>query len=89
MFRTKIPENTGMIFLESQPKKLSVWMKNTFLPLDILFFNGDKKITKILTNLKPLDETPFQSDEPVLGFVELPAGTVQKNKIEIGDKIKF
>ncbi|MDY6407899.1 MAG: DUF192 domain-containing protein [Pseudomonadota bacterium] len=89
MFRPQVPAGTGMIFLNEAPRPMGVWMKNTFVPLDVLFFNKEYKITDIFENLKPLDETPRQPAIPVLGMVELPAGTVQQKNIKIGDKISF
>ena len=89
MFRPRVPINTGMVFLQSHPAEMKVWMKNTFVPLDILFFDGRRRIVQILRNMKPLDETPRSSAGPVKGMIELPAGTVQKYQIKIGDKIAY
>ena len=89
MYRPEIPQNTGMIFVNERPDMSGVWMKNTFVPLDVIFFGGDKKVTQIFENLKPLDETPHRTTVPSLGMVELPAGTVQKYKIKVGDKVSY
>ena len=89
MYRPAVPVNTGMIFINPHPAEMSVWMKNTFVPLDILFFDGRKRIVQALIRMKPLDETPRSSAGPVKGMIELPAGTVQKYQIKIGDKISF
>ena len=89
MFRPVMPLNTAMIFLNDGVRPMGVWMKNTFVPLDVLFFDGNKQVTEVLTDLKPLDETPHRSVKPALGMVELPAGTVQKYNIKVGDQIAF
>jgi len=89
MFRPNLPVNTGMIFLQAHPTDMAVWMKNTFVPLDILFFDGRRRIVQILKDMKPLDERPRHTAGPVKGMIELPAGTVQKYQIKIGDKVSF
>ena len=89
MFRNELKDGHGMVFLYPAPTKTGVWMKNTFIPLDVLFFNEQNEITSILENLEPLDETPRMAEAPVKGFIELPAGTVQKYQIKVGDKIRF
>ena len=89
MFRTNIPEQTGMVFWGDKPQKIAIWMKNTFVPLDIVFFDENNTIIHILENVPPLDETPRGPEESAMGFVEFPAGTVQKDALKIGDKIKF
>lgn len=89
MFRNELKDGHGMVFLYPEPIKAGVWMKNTFIPLDVLFFNTQNKIVGILENLEPLDETPCMAEVPVKGFIELPAGTIQKHQIKVGDKIRF
>ena len=89
MFRPTLPVNTGMLFLNPHPTEMSVWMKNTFVPLDILFFDGRKWVVQALPGMKPLDETPRSSAGPVKGMIELPAGTIRKYQIKIGDKVSF
>ena len=89
MFRETLPENTGMIFINEKPQRFSVWRKNTFIPLDVLFFDGNRRVVDIFENLKPLDETLHRSTVPALGMVELPAGTVQKYNIKVGNEVLF
>ena len=89
MFRPDIPSDTGMVFINDKLQPMGVWMKNTFVSLDIVFFGKDKKVTGIFEKLAPLDETPRRSVEPTLGMIELPAGTVKQYKIKVGDKIVF
>lgn len=89
MFRNELKDGHGMVFLYPEPIKAGVWMKNTFIPLDVLFFNTQNEIVGILENLEPLDETPRMAEVPVKGFIELPAGTIQKHQIKVGDKIRF
>jgi len=89
MFRPELPPGHSMIFLNDNSRPMAVWMKNTFVPLDVLFFNAKHEISEIFEDLQPLDETPRRTANPVWGMVEVPAGTVQKYKIKVGDKISF
>ena len=54
MHVTDLPENAGMLFVFSQPRQVSMWMKNTVISLDILFLNPNGRIVKIPKNAKPL-----------------------------------
>lgn len=89
MFRQQLLPDTGMVFLYPNPQRAGVWMKNTFIPLDVLFFDKQNRIIQILENLNPLDETPRMTEVPVRGFIELPAGSVQKYQIKKGDEVRF
>ena len=89
MFRNRLDDGNGMIFLYEPPRISGVWMKNTFIPLDVIFFDEKDKVVSILEKLNPLDETPHMVKQAVKGFIELPAGSVQKYQIKIGDKIHF
>ena len=89
MFRPNIPQGTGMIFINEEVRPMGVWMKNTFVPLDVLFFDEGQRVTEILEHLNPVDETPHRAAKPALGMVELPAGTVQQYNIKVGDKVAF
>ena len=89
MFRRSLSKGTGMIFPAQKPTEMAFWMKNTFIPLDVLFYDSNHQISKIIQNAQPLDETPVYSDGPALGFIELPAGTVEADHIQIGNPVKF
>lgn len=89
MFRPYLPENAGMIFISPQDQVWAIWMKNTLIPLDILFFDRTGRITKIMPNAIPLDLTSLSSDEPVAGALEINGGISQKYGISPGDFISF
>lgn len=89
MFRKKLPEKHGMLFLFHDTKKRYMWMKNTFIPLDMIFADNTGKIIHIFENAQPLDETIIPSQKPTAVVLELPAGTVQKENLKIGHKIKI
>ena len=89
MFRTDMPAMTAMLFVFYQPMEVSFWMKNTLVPLDMLFIDAEKTIHHIHTNAVPHDETLIPSRGPVRYVLEVPAGTVDQLRLSVGDKIFF
>jgi len=90
MFRTSMVENRGMLFIFDAEELHSFWMKNTIMPLDILFINANKEIIKIHKNTMPFQESPsYDSEGPAKYVVEVNAGYCDKYKISRGDKISF
>jgi len=89
MFRHSLPDDAGMIFIYSPDQPVSMWMKNTYIPLDMLFVRHDGLIVKIITHAEPFDLTPLPSDEPVRGVIELTAGAVARDSLKTGDKVLF
>lgn len=89
MFRNYLPENAGMIFISPKDQIWAMWMKNTLIPLDILFFDRNGRITKIVPNAIPFDLTSLSSDKPVAGALEINGGICQKYGISTGDSVSF
>jgi uncharacterized membrane protein (UPF0127 family) len=89
MFRRVLLQNTGMIFLYQSDQDIHMWMKNTFIPLDMLFVRRDGIIAKIMTHTIPFDLTPLSSGEPVRAVVEINGGDADRLGLEPGDKILF
>ncbi len=89
MYRNSIPKNAGMLFLMRSEKIQGFWMKNTYIPLDMIFVNRDKEIVTIHQNTKPMLESSYFSDEPSLYVVEVNGGFCYTHNIKIGDKINF
>ena len=85
MFRRDLPADAGMLFLFDDEATRSFWMKNTLIPLDMLFVAADGHIVDIHERAVPLDETPIPSDAPALAVVELNGGTIARLGIKIGD----
>ena len=85
MFRRSLGPNEGMLFTFPQ-QEVSFWMKNTFIPLDIIFVRPDGTIARIAT-AKPLDETLVPSGEPVGRVIEIPGGRAAELGIRAGDKL--
>lgn len=89
MFVKEMPANEGMIFIYENVSLRRMWMKNTYIPLDMLFVSEDLKIVHIHEGAKPEDETIISSLVPVKYTIELNAGEVAKKNIKIGDKIEI
>ena len=87
MYRTNMPPNQGMLFVFDQSKPVSMWMKNTYIPLDMLFVDQEGIIRHIHKNAKPLDKTVITCPIPVKYVIEINAGQVQKNQIQVKNKI--
>ena len=84
-----LPENHGMLFYYSQPKIVSMWMKNTYIPLDIIFIGPNQRISKIHKNAQPHDETNISSDIPISAVLEVNAGEASKHMISVGNHISL
>jgi uncharacterized membrane protein (UPF0127 family) len=86
MFRKTLAPNAGMLFDFKQEAPQSFWMKNTLIPLDMLFIKADGTIVRIAANTKPLSEDPVPSYEPVRVVLEIAGGRAAQLGIEPGDK---
>jgi YVTN family beta-propeller protein len=90
MFRKHLPGNAGMLFAYYDEKPRTFWMKNTLIPLDMIFVNGSSKIIEIKENVPPCaqDECPtYPSKEPAQYVLEVNAGFVQEKGIKVGDRL--
>ena len=87
MFRTEMAEDAGMLFLFKKEDILSFWMKNTLIPLDMLFIDADGQIVHIHENAIPQDLTPVPSQKPAKSVLELNGGIAKKMGIQVGDQI--
>jgi uncharacterized membrane protein (UPF0127 family) len=87
MFRKELPEGRGMLFDFKQDQDVSMWMRNTLIPLDMLFINADGRIRRIAENTEPFSERTIPSGGPVRGVLEVIGGTAKKLGIAPGDKV--
>ncbi len=87
MFRKTMAADAGMLFDFHQDAMLTFWMKDTVLPLDIIFIRRDGTISSIAGNAVPFSESPIPSSEPVRAVLELNAGRAKALGIEPGDKV--
>ena len=89
MFRTELPDDEGMIFPYDGTTAQSFWMKNTPLPLDIIYVGPDGRISNIAAMTEPYSLEPVYSVGPVLGVLELRGGLAAELGIEPGDKVEW
>ena len=89
MFRTELGADEGMIFPFPTPKPASFWMKNTVIPLDIIFIREDGTIESIAANTTPYSLDPVSSGEPVAAVLELRGGRAAELGIEPGAKVQW
>jgi uncharacterized membrane protein (UPF0127 family) len=87
MERTKLPEKQGMLFIMPNESDLGMWMKNTPLPLDMLFIDRSGTIVKIAT-ATPHSTDVIRADAPVISVLEIGGGLAKKWGIAAGDKVR-
>lgn len=88
MYIKTLPQNQGMLFLyENEP--VSMWMKNTYIPLDMLFINSKNEIVQIEHMAKPLSLDIISSNSLVKYVLEINGGVAKKQNLKIGDKVNI
>jgi uncharacterized membrane protein (UPF0127 family) len=87
MFRKELPEGQGMLFDFRRDQEATFWMKNTYVPLDMIFIRADGRIHRIAANTTPLSEALVSSGGPVRAVLEVVAGTAKKLGIAPGDRV--
>ncbi len=87
MYRTKLAANAGMLFDFQNEDYRSFWMKNTILPLDMIFIRADGTIASIAPNTTPYSEKVISSEEPVRAVLEINAGRAAALDIRAGEKV--
>lgn len=89
MFRTTVPPATGMIFPMQPPRQANFWMRNTLVPLDLLFIGADGRIRNIIADAVPHSEAPLSSLGDVAAVLELAGGEAARTGIQPGDKVRW
>lgn len=89
MNRDDIKNNEGMLFIFPSEHKVNMWMKDTYIPLDIIFISKNKYIVDIIKNTKPESKTILQSKFVAKYVLEIKAGLVEFLNINIGDIVSF
>jgi len=87
MFRRELPPGQGMLFDFHVDQPVSFWMKNTYIPLDMIFIRGDGRILRIAENTEPLSEKLIPSGGAVRAVLEVIGGTAKKLGITTGDRV--
>jgi hypothetical protein len=89
MFRTSVDPDGGMLFPYDPPQAISFWMKNTLVPLDIVFIGVDGRIVRVAAEAVPLSLDPIPSGAPVSGVLELRGGRAAELGIREGDAVSW
>jgi uncharacterized membrane protein (UPF0127 family) len=87
MFRESLADDHGMLFDFGVPQPVAMWMRNTYIPLDMLFVGADGRISQIAANAEPLSDKVIASNEPVRAVLELRGGITGEIGIKPGDRI--
>lgn len=88
MFRQQMAPDAGMLFVYRTPIEITMWMKNTFLPLDMVFVGPDRKVLRIAERTVPQSEATISSGGRAIGVIELNAGTAARLKLKPGDQVE-
>lgn len=89
MFRDRLAPDGGMIFPMNPPRPASFWMKNTVIPLDLIFIRPDGTIARISAEAVPYSLEPIDSGEPVSAVLEIAGGRAAELGISEGDKVRW
>lgn len=87
MGRTILAEGEGMLFDFGTPRRVFMWMRNTLIPLDMLFIDAGGRIVHIRENAQPMSETIIDSRQDVRFVLEIAGGASRRQKIAIGDRV--
>jgi uncharacterized membrane protein (UPF0127 family) len=89
MFVRDLPSGEGMLFPESSPQVAHFWMKNTYIPLDMVFVGKDGRIAKIIAGARPFSLDLLSSDVPVTAVLELRGGEAAQLGLQVGDRVTW
>ena len=88
MFRRNLAADRGMLFDFGRVQPISMWMQNTYIPLDMVFIRPDGTIARIAENTEPLSTRAIPSGEPVLAVLEVIGGTASRLGLRAGDRVE-
>lgn len=89
MYRKSLPPHRGMLFVFPDEQMRYFYMKNTEIPLDIIYLDKEQRIVSFQKNAKPLDETSLPSEAPAQFVFEIAGGRADELGMEVGDRIQF
>jgi len=89
MYRRALDAGQGMLFLFPAPDRLKFWMRNTYIPLDMIFLGADRRVVYVEENAEPLTDAPRGPDEPSQFVLEVPGGWARTHGIEPGVAAQF
>jgi uncharacterized protein len=89
MFVRDLPATQGMLFPQPSPQVANFWMKNTYIPLDMVFVGADGRIAKIIANAHPFSLDVLSSDVPVIAVLEIRGGEAHELTLSVGDRVSW
>ena len=92
MYRDRLPENRGMLFVFSEPSVQSFWMKNTLIPLDMIWIDGDRRVVHVKHDVPPCRADPcpgYDPGVPALYVLEVAGGVARQQGLEVGARLEF
>lgn len=89
MYVRDLPADSGMLFIAGQPRVFTMWMKNTFIPLDMVFIGKDGRIAKIAERTTPHSLAIVSSDVPVAAILEIKGGEAARRALHPGDRVTW
>jgi uncharacterized membrane protein (UPF0127 family) len=89
MYRRELAADAGMLFLYDPPQPITMWMRNTILPLDMIFIGTDGRVHRIESRTEPFSTEIISSEGTVQGVLEVNAGTADKIGLKVGDEVDF
>ena len=88
MYRRSMPRNHGMLFMFPSEQPVSMWMKNTYIPLDMVFVSHKGRVTNIARDAVPMSEAIIPSGPPAFAVIELNAGAARAINLAVGDQVR-
>ncbi len=89
MFRTDLADGEGMLFPYGEPQELTMWMHNTYIPLDMVFIRADGTVHRIEARAEPLSDRMISSQGKVSAVLELPGGAAERIGLKPGDHVRY
>ena len=87
MYRRRLAPDAGMLFVYRRVAPIAMWMKNTYIPLDMLFLDAEGRILHLVERTVPFSLETISSGQPALAVLEVNAGTVRRLKLKRGDRV--
>lgn len=88
MFRTGLAPNRGMLFDYSAPREIVMWMKNTLIPLDMVFVDAGGRVVNVHSDAVPGSLSSIRAARPARVVIEVPGGTAARLGIAAGDRVR-
>jgi uncharacterized membrane protein (UPF0127 family) len=88
MFRTRLDDKNGMLFFYEAPQEITMWMRNTYIPLDMVFIRADGTVHRIESRTEPLSEDIIASRGNVTACLELAGGAAERLGLKPGDRVE-